>query len=92
MDYRLLSLAGVAVAAGGAYLIFRTNTRSILRKLFPEGFTATYAQLDCLEANGYTKDTKVYQEAVHIAYNDVAASCPGQDIGYTGALGYYCMG
>ena len=84
----------VLIGAGAIYLLTRggerekENTQSILKQLFPAGFTASGVQLDALIAAGYPQGSDIYQEAVDIAYASVARRCPA--VGWSSALGYYC--
>ena len=86
-------LIGALLGAIGAsaYFILRKgeSTVDILNELFPGGFSASVSQIDALVAAGYPQGSKVYQEALDIAYNNAAEGCTGV-VSWSSALGYYC--
>ena len=89
--YAVPLVIGGILLAGGVYLVTRSSAASILKRLFPDGFTASLAQLEILEEAGYDRDSKIYKEAIDIAYKEVAATCSGT-VGWSSAQGYYCLG
>jgi len=85
----LLVIALLGAIGASAYFMMRKTTAVILEELFPGGFTASVSHLDTLVAAGYPQGSKVYQEALDIAYDNAAAGCTGV-VSWSVALGYYC--
>ncbi len=88
-------IVGIGVIGVGLYFALRgrgkESTRAILEDLFPGGFTASANQLDALVSAGYPQGSKIYNEAVDIAYEDVAELCTGT-VSWSSELGYFCGG
>lgn len=85
-------LVGALLGAIGAsaYFMMRTkSTASILEELFPGGFTASVSQIDTLVAAGYPQGSKVYEEALNIAYDAAAEGCTGI-VSWSSSRGYFC--
>jgi len=87
----IIVIALVGAIGASAYFMMRKGktTADILNELFPGGFTASVSQLDALVAAGYPQGSKVYQEALDIAYNKAKEGCTGV-VSWSSAQGYYC--
>jgi hypothetical protein len=95
MDKKLAIALFLGLGVGAFFLIKEMKgsqtTEEILDELFPGGFTASSAQLDILIEAGYPNGSRVYNEAIHIAYDRVAASCTDDEVvSWSAELGYYC--
>ena len=85
----LLVIALIGAIGASAYFMIRKTTAGILEELFPGGFTASVSQLDALEAAGYPLGSKVYEEALDIAYDRAAEGCTGV-VSWSISRGYFC--
>jgi len=85
----LLVIALLGAIAASAYFMMRKTTVSILEELFPGGFTASVSQIDTLVAAGYPQGSKVYEEALNIAYDLAAEGCTGL-VSWSSSRGYFC--
>jgi len=85
----LLVIALVGAIGASAYFMMRKTTAGILEELFPGGFSASVRQLDALEAAGYLQGSKVYEEAIDIAYKKAAEGCTGS-VSWSSSRGYFC--
>jgi len=85
----LLIIALIGAIGTSAYFMMRKNTASVLEELFPGGFTASVSQIDTLVAAGYPQGSKVYEEALNIAYDAAAEGCTVA-VSWSSSLGYFC--
>ncbi len=85
----LLIIALLGAIGASAYFMMRKNTQAILDELFPGGFTASVSQIDILVAAGYPQGSKVYEEALNIAYDAAAEGCTGV-VSWSSDRGYFC--
>ena len=85
----LLVIALLGAIGASAYFMLRKNTAGILEELFPGGFTASVSQIDTLVAAGYPQGSKVYEEALNIAYDTAAEGCTGI-VSWSSSRGYFC--
>jgi len=88
------TLVGIGVALVGAWLLLRgakepsPSTQEILDEYFAD-FTASVSELQVLTDLGYPLGSRVYEEAIDIAYNKAAEGCAGT-VAWSSVDGYYC--